>query len=217
MKLLITLLGFVAVVFVGVVGFAYSGLYDVSANTPHNGLTTWLLKTTSHASVKRQAESVEPPDLSDSSLVEAGVNDFAAMCVSCHGAPGEALSAMGQGLNPPAPNLAESAAHLSAKELFWVTKNGIKMTGMPSWGATHDDEALWPMVAFMTKLPDMDGAAYQALLISAQGQGHHSGDHNEGHSHEENGDDEHGADEGHHESTAEPTEPSEHDHSSHDH
>ncbi len=106
-------------------------------------------------------------------LLLAGADDFAAMCAGCHGAPGQERGAMGQGLNPKAPNLADSAEHMTPGELFWVTKNGIKMTGMPAWGATHEDRALWPVVAFMTALPGLGSADYEALLARAEGAGHH--------------------------------------------
>jgi mono/diheme cytochrome c family protein len=178
-----------AVVVIGIIatlGFAFSGIYDVSASSSHSGLANWLLSTTSHASIERRARNIEVPDLDDDALVLAGVNDFDSMCAGCHGAPGRDPEAMGQGLNPPAPDLAEEAAELTPGELFWVTKNGIKMTGMPAWGATHGDDAIWPVVAFMTKLPGLDEAAYQELLASAAGQGHHAPDAgNVQHSHEE--------------------------------
>ncbi|MFQ6005653.1 MAG: c-type cytochrome, partial [Woeseia sp.] len=101
---------------------------------------------------------------------------YNSMCAGCHGAPGMEPEPLGQGLNPAAPDLAEEAAEMTPAELFWVTKNGIKMTGMPAWGATHDDDAIWPVVAFMTNLPGLDQAAYQALLAEAQGSGHHGED-----------------------------------------
>ncbi len=165
-------------------GFAYSGLYDVSASSPHSGVVNWLLSTTSRASIERHASNVNVPDLSNESLARAGINDFNAMCIGCHGAPGQAPEAMGQGLNPPAPDLAESAAHMNPAELFWVTKHGIRMTGMPAWGATHGDEALWPVVAFMTLLPELDAVRYQVLLASADGVGHHeAGNDSAGHEH----------------------------------
>ena len=176
MKSFIILLLAGLLVVVGAVGFAYSGYYDVSASSPHSGLMHWLLSTTSHASIERQANDVSVPDLSDTALAQAGINDFDAMCAGCHGAPGKNPEAMGQGLNPPAPDLAESAAHMNPAEMFWVTKHGIKMTGMPAWGATHDDDALWPVVAFMTTLPNLDAEGYQALLASATGIGHHADD-----------------------------------------
>lgn len=158
---------------IGILGFAYSGLYNVAASSPHSGFSNWLMSTTSHASIERRAGDVDVPDLGDDALVRAGANDFDAMCVGCHGAPGQAPEAMGQGLNPPAPDLADSAGHMNAAELFWVTKHGIKMTGMPAWGATHDDDALWPVVALLTRLPELDADSYQALLTSAEGLGHH--------------------------------------------
>ena len=157
----------------GVFGFAFLGFYDVSASSPHGGFVSWLLSTTSHASVERRAGEIDVPDLDDVALTLAGVNDFAGMCAGCHGAPGREPEAMGQGLNPAPPDLADSAAHMTPAELFWVTKNGIKMTGMPAWGATHADEALWPVVAFMTRLPQLDSSGYEALLADAKGHGHH--------------------------------------------
>lgn len=180
MKILIVVLVFTAASILGVIGFAYSGIYDVGATSPHSGFSSWLLSTTSQASIARRAADSDVPDLGDPALIEAGINDFDAMCSGCHGAPGKQPAAIGLGLNPPPPDLVKSAGHLSAAELFWVTKNGIRMTGMPAWGATHEDDALWPVVAFMMALPDLDASAYQALLKSAEGAGHHApADHDE--------------------------------------
>jgi mono/diheme cytochrome c family protein len=173
MKALIVFLAAALLVTFGILGFAYSGLYNVAASSPHSELSNWLMSTTLRASIKRRAGGIDLPNLDDDVLVRAGANDFDAMCAGCHGAPGQAPEAIGQGLNPPATDLAKSAGHMNAAELFWVTKHGIKMTGMPAWGATHDDDALWPVVALLTKLPELDEDSYRALLASAEGAGHH--------------------------------------------
>ena len=176
MKTFMTLIVAAATVAIGAIVYAFSGIHDVSARSPHSGVISWLLSTTSHASVERRSSDIDVPDLSDASLARAGIKDFDAMCAACHGAPGREPEAMGQGLNPPAPDLAESAAHMQPAELFWVTKNGLKMTGMPAWGETHEDDELWPVIAFLTRLPELDADAYQAMLASAAGMGHHSDD-----------------------------------------
>ena len=175
MKMMIKLLG--TVLFLGLVfvGHAYSGLYDVSANSRHSLIANWYFSTVARASISKRAASVDVPSLDDEALVMAGINDYDSMCVACHGAPGKSPDSLGQGLNPPAPNLAQSAQKMTPAELFWVTKHGVKMTGMPAWGATHDDDSLWPMVAFMVKLPELDGPAYQEKLNLAVGRGHHDG------------------------------------------
>ena len=87
MKILTTLLIAPAFVVLSAIGFVYSGLYDHRASTPHSGVVHWLLSTTSHASIGRQANKVSVPDLSDTALARAGINDFDAMCVGCHGTP----------------------------------------------------------------------------------------------------------------------------------
>ena len=56
---------------------------------------------------------------------------------------------------------------MTAAEQFWVIKHGIKMTGMPAWGVTHDDEILWDVVAFLGKMPELTAQQYQDLVKSA--------------------------------------------------
>jgi hypothetical protein len=52
------------------------------------------------------------------------------------------------------PDLKELANETSPQELFWVIKNGINMTGMPSFGAIDvPDQEIWSIVAFVKKLP----------------------------------------------------------------
>lgn len=225
MKTLITLIIAVAVAMLCLVGYAYSGLYDVSASSSHSGFVEWLLSTTSHASVERRASDVEIPELDDEALILAGINDFDSMCAACHGAPGRDPEAMGKGLNPPAPDLAEEAGEMTPAELFWVTKHGIKMTGMPAWGATHDDDSIWPVVAFMTRLPELDESGYEQMLTDAEGQGHHAGEAaDEEHSHDESEESSGGIVHVHadgsehvHEQATEPEAPAEDDHSTHEH
>ncbi len=49
-------------------------------------------------------------------------------------------------------------------ELFWVTKNGIRFTGMPAWGPSMTDAQIWDITAFLTTLPEMTAADYDALV-----------------------------------------------------
>ena len=46
--------------------------------------------------------------------------------------------------------------------LFWITKHGARMTGMPSWNGILSDDQIWKIAAFVKhsgKLPpDVDAA-----------------------------------------------------------
>ena len=76
--------------------------------------------------------------------------------------------------------------NFSDAELFWITKHGIKMSGMPGW-ADHSDEELWATVAFLRKLPAMTPEDYATLVMAAVARGgprDHDGNPNTGHPHE---------------------------------
>ncbi len=165
MKNLLWLLGIVALVAVSGIIFIYSGTYNISATVPHNALTHWIMSTTMDNSVKHHAKNIVVPDLSDSSKIKMGFVHYRAMCVSCHGAPGVSQEELAAGLYPKPPKLVRTIHEWTPAELFWITKYGVKMTGMPAWGPTHSDDKIWAMVAFMEKMQKMTPEQYKNLDI----------------------------------------------------
>lgn len=167
-------LGFVcglAVVVIGGIVFVYSGLYNVAASDPHNGVVRWALSTTMERSVAARSDDVVAPVPFDDEQVRRGFEHFDDTCVMCHGAPGVEPSDVGQGLRPEPPDLAKAVAEWNPSELFWIVKHGVKMTGMPAFGPTHGDEDLWDLVAFLGRLPDLSPQDYQALASQSQHDG----------------------------------------------
>jgi mono/diheme cytochrome c family protein len=165
MKTLPRFIAFLLLLGLALAAFVWSGVYDVAANRPDD----WLDRVAEKAadrSIHRRAEEIQAPDLSDPALVRTGVVHYEAMCVTCHGAPGVKASEIGIGLSPPPPDLAEEEE--GAGELFWVVRNGIRMTGMPAFGVTHGDEEIWAIVALLKRLPEMSPAEYQALVGEAR-------------------------------------------------
>lgn len=167
MKTVWRLLAVVALLAVALVVFIFSGVYDVAASTPHLGVVRQVLKTIQHESVERRSENIQAPRLDDPAMIRTGLVHYHEMCVTCHGAPGVAISEIGQGLNPEPPDLVEEGAEEEPGELFWITKHGIKMTGMPSFGTTHSDEEIWAIVAFVQRMSKLTPAEYQALVREA--------------------------------------------------
>ncbi len=145
-----------------------SGAYDVAATVPHHAMTERALSSMMDNSVRHHASGIAlSPTFSNPDLDE-GFEHYQKMCVTCHGAPGVEKSEVGQGLNPPAPDLSESVADLSPQEVFWILKNGIKMTGMPAFGPTHDEEKLWDLTAFVKHLPRMTPEQYREMAAQAE-------------------------------------------------
>src|SRR5262245_40782949 len=176
MKVLVAifaLLGFV-VFFAAIL--VYAGFYDVAADDPHWGVTGNYIEAARDRSLARLSSNVgTPPALDDPALLKIGAGEYHEMCETCHLAPGMKETAIREGLNPKPPKLAESGEKRSPEQDFWAIKHGIKMTGMPAWGLTHQDHTIWGMVAFLQKLPNLSHAEYEAL----------TGESGEEHEHEE--------------------------------
>jgi mono/diheme cytochrome c family protein len=183
MKILAIFAATAALLMVAAIGVAWSGSFDVSAMTPHTAAMNWVLHGIMRRSVQAHATAVaEPTQLAE--LAAKGAGDFDEMCVQCHGAPGEQPGEVGKGLNPHPPDLAAAARRWTAAELFWIVRNGIRMTGMPAFGPTHDNDRIWAMVAFVRRLPDMTAAQYAKVTSAATGDAHdarqpHDHDHHD--------------------------------------
>ena len=145
----------------------YAGLYNIAADVPHTQPVYWLLDTVRERSVTARAQNIAVPNnLDDPNRISRGAGQYAEMCSGCHLAPGMKRTEISQGLYPRAPELRRKT-DLTPAEQFWIVKHGVKMTGMPAWGVTHDDELLWDVVAFVRKLPELTPEQYETMVKNA--------------------------------------------------
>ena len=100
---------------------------------------------------------------SEDTVSPRGAVAYQAMCVGCHGAPGIARSEIGSDMTPRPPDLSQVAPRWSDRELFWIVKHGLRLAGMPAFGPTHGDDALWEVVGFVRTLPTLSAREYARL------------------------------------------------------
>ena len=158
-----TTLLLVALAFAAAVGgaiFVESGAYDVSATEQHYRPTYWLTERGMRRSVEAHAREIKAPPLDDAALIDRGFVIYRAHCVQCHGAPGVAPEPFALGLTPAPANLAHAARSWNAAQLFWIVKNGIKMTGMPAWDFRLSERDLWAVTAYTRQLAQITPQQY---------------------------------------------------------
>ncbi|MBR0965539.1 cytochrome c [Bradyrhizobium diazoefficiens] len=141
----------------------FGGAFDVAADNPHSEPVYWFLQKTRQYSIAARATDAAPTDLGDAKRISSGAGQYAEMCSSRHLAPGMKRTEISRGRYPRAPELRRGSGLTPAEE-FWVVKHGIKMTGMPAWGVTHDDDLIWDVVAFLRKLPELTVEQYLSLV-----------------------------------------------------
>ncbi len=140
-----------------------SGAFNVGATVADSAPLRWLLVTTREASIGLHARDVAVPPDGPPGDIDRGFRIFRAQCAMCHTPVGREPDAMAVGFNPQAPTFGPDADDMDPAELFWVTKNGIRFTGMPAWGPSLTDAEIWDVVAFVAAMPDMTAADYDAF------------------------------------------------------
>jgi len=162
---LLALIGALAIIIViSAAIFFFGGFFNVAATEEDPGIVNWALVKVRVASVTRHAGVTPAVNLDDPAIVQAGARAFASRgCVNCHGAPGVPWQKFSEGLRPDPPDLNEVGPQREPGQLFWVIKNGIKMTGMPSFQlAGVEDKEIWSLVAYVKKLPNVSAAEFKA-------------------------------------------------------
>src|SRR5437764_12198844 len=152
---LLALIGALAII-VGLAAlvFFFGGFFNVAATNPEPAAVSWTLIKVRTASIDRHATDQSPVGYDAQPQVEAGAKAYMARgCTNCHGAPGVEWQKFSEGLRPDPPDLKEIVPNREPRHLFWVVKNGINMTGMPSFGAIGmEDKEVWSVVAVLQKL-----------------------------------------------------------------
>jgi mono/diheme cytochrome c family protein len=173
------ILGYItALISVVIAAVIFAAAYDVSASAPETAAESKILHAVMKNSVSARAGAHEREAWSDEEL-RKGFKGYDEMCIICHSAPGKERRPISKGMRPQPPNLAEASKQWTTAQLFWIIKNGVKMTGMPAFGPTHSDEEIWNLVGFVRILPEISADKFRAMENEykdpgkAEEEGHH--------------------------------------------
>ncbi len=98
------------------------------------------------------------PVADSAEVMRDGLAHWADHCAACHANNGSGEAEMGKHMYPPAPDMRQAGTqNLTDGELFYIIQNGIRLTGMPSWGSgtSRDEQDSWKLVRFIRHLPKL--------------------------------------------------------------
>jgi len=91
------------------------------------------------------------PVANDQRALGTGRTAYTGSCAVCHGAKGDGRGVFGRSTYPDATDLS-AVKNKTDAQLFWIIKNGLGFTAMPSFGGQYKDEEIWAMVAYIRAL-----------------------------------------------------------------
>jgi mono/diheme cytochrome c family protein len=147
-----------------------AGWYNIGSTSQHLQPVYRLLEQGMRHSVRHHASEVAVPRLGEPVQVLRGAAVYGEHCVQCHGGPGFAPAPHGMSMQPVPGPLVDASAHWQPRELYWITRHGIKMSGMPAWEARLNEADTWAVVAFVTRMPALDARAFREMMAARPGQ-----------------------------------------------
>ena len=155
---LIAFVGAVVIVAVAIAGFT-TIRRGFSARDNPSAIETYIAMTARRLSVPASKRNAANPFLQSPEVLAEARAHFADHCAICHGNDGRGKTQIGQNLYPKAPDMRlPQTQNLTDGEIYYTIHNGIRLTGMPAWGADVKDEDSWKLVLFIRHLPQLTPA-----------------------------------------------------------
>ncbi|HZC24808.1 MAG TPA: c-type cytochrome, partial [Candidatus Binatia bacterium] len=124
----------------------------------HPGAVEASLATTMRrAAIPSRYKTVRSPIAATPDVIHEGMAHWADHCATCHANNGSGDTMYGKTMYPRPPDMRQRDTQgLSDGELYYVIKNGVRLTGMPAFGAPGDNDLdSWKLVAFIRHLPSL--------------------------------------------------------------
>src|SRR5256885_5989262 len=149
-----------------------------TANRSPSKIETALANMAKDVVIPIEAETLKNPFPQSEQVRRQGQQIYLQSCALCHGTDGHGRTEVGRGMYPPAMDLTSPhVQHWNDAELFWIIRNGVRMTGMPSWKSILSDTDSWKLVRFIHDLPELYArAATQAAATQRRAKAERSRD-----------------------------------------
>lgn len=133
--------------------------HGFSANQKPTVAERWAARLIRNAAIPADAKAAANPIQATPDVLAEARAHWADHCASCHSNDGSGDALMGRNMYPPAPDMRlPETQNMTDGELFYIIQNGVRLTGMPAWGAggsAHDAEDSWKLVLFIRHLPSL--------------------------------------------------------------
>lgn len=161
---LLGLVAAIAVASAAVSAYFYLGFAPVATHANPMPFEATFARVALKAAAKSAAQDQSPLSPSDENLV-AGARTYRSRCAICHGLPGFGKTDIQQGEFPGPPALlsGKGVTDDPVGRTHWVVKNGIRMTGMPSFEQTLSDAQIWQVSLLLANASHLPPAVEELL------------------------------------------------------
>jgi len=165
-KLLLGILIGIAIPLVAAYLFINAGGMPVPTKGPPLPLERYIARTSIHKAMQGQTDVVCPLPADEPNLRQ-GARIYRAECAVCHGLPAGKPTATARGMYPRPPQLVRpdrtGVTDDPAGKVFWIAKNGIRLTGMPGYVDSLSEAELWQVSLLLVHAHELPASVQDIL------------------------------------------------------
>jgi mono/diheme cytochrome c family protein len=152
----------------GVFATVHFGWFPVGADNPPGAMEKKLANMAMDEYVDHHAPNQQNPIQPTDDNLADGARIYEQNCALCHGGASNKVSPMRSKFSPPVPQIINRIPHDDDAHLWWVTKHGIRMTGMPAWDGVLTDDDMWKVIAFVKHSNSLSPQVQEAWHMMAR-------------------------------------------------
>ena len=146
--------------------FLERGGLSMSTNGGPLPMERYLAHTALVASMEGAGQDQSPVAADETNLLEGARLYQQNDCMRCHGAFGQGATALSKLMYPHIPPLlppSKGVTDDAVGETHWVVKNGIRFSGMPSFGTKLSETELWQVSQLLHNADKLPQSVQDAL------------------------------------------------------
>jgi len=143
--------------------YLHYGHPPVATAEPPMLFERYIARSALHARIDREMPT-SVPIAADEANMAAGARIYAEHCAFCHGLPDQPANAAAKGMFPKPPQLfVHTVTDDPPGETYWKVANGIRLSGMPGYGAALSKEQMWQVSLLLANADKLPAATRAAL------------------------------------------------------
>jgi mono/diheme cytochrome c family protein len=151
--------------FVGGLVLLSKTAHGFRANAQPTALEIWAARKARDLALPNSEKQRTNPVPNTPEVFSEARAHWADHCAVCHANNGSGDTEMGKHMYPRTPDMRKrETQELTDGELFYIIQDGIRLSGMPAWGAEHSSEDdSWKLVRFIRHLPHLSDTEIQQM------------------------------------------------------
>lgn len=141
------------------------GLAPAAATASPMPFERFIAGTALHNRIHREAPTRDVSGFTTAQLMD-GADVYKKNCAQCHGNLGQPAPVIARAMFPRVPQLMTPRGSVSddpAGVTYWKVQNGIRLSGMPSFGKALTDDQKWDVSALLARSDKLPSEVQDAL------------------------------------------------------